>query len=99
MLALLAEGAAHAGTWKDAPPPSFRRLIGVEARTRVARLARIALESDAIVVNADARTLDLEPCDTVLLFDVLHMMMAHEQDAFLARVATRLRSGRDDPHS
>ena len=29
----------------------------------------------------------------LLLFDVLHMMMAHEQDAFLARVATRLRSG------
>jgi SAM-dependent methyltransferase len=93
MLALLAEGAARAGSWNDAPAPRFRRLIGVETRTRVARLARIALESDAIVVNADARTLDLEPCDTLLLFDVLHMMTPHDQDVFLARVATGLRPG------
>ena len=30
MLALLAEGAARAGSWNDAPAPRFRRLIGVE---------------------------------------------------------------------
>jgi uncharacterized protein (DUF2062 family)/SAM-dependent methyltransferase len=95
MLVLLAERAraARSGTWNGSAAPEFERLVGIETRTRVARLARIALGSDAAILNADAGTVDLEPCDAVLLFDVLHMMPLESQDALLATLAARLRSG------
>lgn len=96
MLALLAEAgrAADTGTWTaSGSPPRFERLVGVEARPRVARLARIALERDAAIMAADARDVDLGPCDAVLLFDVLHMMPPDDQDALVARFGGLLRDG------
>ena len=93
-LALLAEArqACEEGRWPDTwpPPPRFDRMIGVESRGRVAAIARTALLGAAEVVEADARAIDLEPAHAVLLFDVLHLMAADEQDALLAALADRL---------
>ncbi len=95
MLALLVEAAAaaDAGQWTGAPPPRFQRLVGIETRTRVGRLARLALEDAAEIIDADARRVELGACDAVLLFDVLHMMPPRDQDALLARVGVVVRQG------
>jgi uncharacterized protein (DUF2062 family)/SAM-dependent methyltransferase len=97
MLALLAEARRAADTGSlpaSAPvPPRFDRMIGVEIRTRVAALARRALDRDADVVQGDARALTPERARTVLLFDVLHLMDTTGQDAVLAAVARTLEPG------
>ncbi|MEN3337080.1 MAG: hypothetical protein V7647_756 [Acidobacteriota bacterium] len=95
MLALLVEAAtaADSGTWTGPPPPRFERLVGIETRAGVARLARTALAGDAEIVVADARRVELEGVDAVLLFDVLHMMPPDDQDALLAHTAAALRTG------
>jgi uncharacterized protein (DUF2062 family)/2-polyprenyl-3-methyl-5-hydroxy-6-metoxy-1,4-benzoquinol methylase len=94
MLGLLAEAARTGQPGRQALViPRFDRLVGIETRTRVARLARIALGNDAAILDADARTANLEPCDAVLIFDVLHMMPSVDQDALLASIAARLRPG------
>jgi uncharacterized protein (DUF2062 family) len=96
-LALLAEArrAVDAGTWPPGspPPPRFERMAGIETRPRVAAIARAALEGDAEIVEADARTLSLEPANAVLLFDVLHLMHPEDQDALLTEMAARLEPG------
>ena len=96
MLALLAEAAADVarGTWQGEPrPPVFERLIGIESRPRVATLAQQALGADATIVTADARAGIPPGCRAVLLFDVLHMMPAPDQDALIAALAGGLAPG------
>ena len=96
-LALLAEAkcAMDAGTWPAdwPPPPRFDRMIGIERRRRVAKIARTALESEAEVIVADVRTLSLEPFRAVLLFDVLQLLAPDEQEALLAEMTARLEPG------
>jgi uncharacterized protein (DUF2062 family) len=96
-LALLAEArrAVDAGTWPPGspPPPRFERMAGIETRPRVAALARAALQGDAEIIEADARTLSMTRASAVLLFDVLHLMRPEEQDALLAETAAQLEPG------
>lgn len=93
-LALLAEArrTSHAGTWPEAWPavPSFERMIGIELRSRVAATAAAALAGEAEVIAADARDALPALLHTVLLFDVLHMMSANEQEALLGALASVL---------
>lgn len=97
MLAFLADARRTflSGTWPPgwAEPPEFGRLIGVELRPRAARLARRALAGVADIVEGDARQYASAGCDAILLFDVLQMMTAPEQDALLAALAATLEPG------
>jgi hypothetical protein len=68
-------------------------MVGVELRPHRARLARAALGVDAEIRESDARTSATAPCRVVLLFDVLHMMPLHDQDALLAAAASALEPG------
>jgi uncharacterized protein (DUF2062 family) len=94
MLALLAEArrTMDEGTWPSTSPvpPRFDRMIGVEIRPRPAVLARTALKGDAEIVHADARALMAGQARAVLLFDVLHLMDAAQQDSMLADLASAL---------
>ena len=96
-LALLAEArsAVDGGTWPTEWPPSpqFDRMTGIERRRKVAKMARAALDTDATIVEADARDLPLEPAHAMLLFDVLQLLTVDEQDALLAQLAARLDRG------
>ncbi len=96
-LAILAEArrAFRAGTWPAGglAPPRFEQMTGIEMRRRVAALARTALDGDAEIVAADARTVPLDRLRAVLLFDVLHLMRPADQDALLAAVAAQLEPG------
>jgi uncharacterized protein (DUF2062 family) len=74
-------------------PPRFDRLIGVELQARVAAVARKALEGDAEIVEDDAARMRLEPCRAILLFDVLHLMSAADQDALLTALSQVLEPG------
>ncbi|HVR42751.1 MAG TPA: class I SAM-dependent methyltransferase [Thermoanaerobaculia bacterium] len=88
MLALLTEAMAAARTSdrpeEPVPPPRFRRLIGIETRANVARLAASALGSGARIVRGDARTAGFEPFSAALLFDVLQMMSREQQETLLS---------------
>jgi len=90
MLALVAEAQATAadGTWDTTrpDPPQFSRLIGVETRARVAAIATTALEHEAEIISADARTAPLPSGDVVLLFDVLHLLPDADQRALLRQL-------------
>jgi SAM-dependent methyltransferase len=96
-LALLAEARTRyrEGRWPAAciPPPRFDRMIGIETRSRPAAVARQVLGSEASIVHGDARTTDVAPCRAVLLFDVLHMLRAPEQETLLATVSAALEPG------
>jgi len=96
-LAMLAEARTRyeKGRWPAAwnPPPRFDRMIGIETRAHPAAVAQEALGSDASIVRGDARTAEFGPCRAVLLFDVLHMLRAPEQDALLASVSAALGPG------
>jgi len=94
MLGLLieAEDAVRGSTWpKERPlPPRFDRLVGVETRSRVARLADSALGPRAQILRADARSIELEDCSAVLLFDVLQMMSRDGQASLLGTIERAL---------
>jgi uncharacterized protein (DUF2062 family) len=94
MLALLAEAAARwrAGQWpRDVPvAPVFDRLVGIELRPRVARLARRALGDAATIVEGDARRSTPAQCDAVLFFDVLQMMPRADQEQLIGSMAELL---------
>jgi uncharacterized protein (DUF2062 family) len=80
------------GQWPSgfAMPPRFDRLIGIELRPRIARLAAEALGAAAEIVTGDAvDSLPLE-ADAVLFFDVLHLMPAAAQEQLIARAANAL---------
>lgn len=93
-LAALAEARRRAGTpdWPASVPgpPVFERLVGVELRQRIADLAGRALGDAATVHAGDASAIELEPASAVLIFDVLHMMPAPQQEALLRTVHQRL---------
>jgi SAM-dependent methyltransferase len=86
MLALLAE-ARHSSF------PQFDRLIGIERRPRIARLARTALGADAEILEQDARSIGTESYSAVLLFDVLHLMSPSDQEAVVRTMAAALEPG------
>jgi uncharacterized protein (DUF2062 family)/protein-L-isoaspartate O-methyltransferase len=94
MLAVLAEAttAWRAGAWPAAmpPPPRFDRLVGIERRRRVARMAQDALNDVATIVAADARAQAFEQSRVALFLDVLHMLPASDQERLLTAVADRL---------
>jgi uncharacterized protein (DUF2062 family)/trans-aconitate methyltransferase len=93
MIALLVESAAawRAGSWRPSmPPPVFDRLVGIETRARVARIARLALGDAATIIEGDARTQVPDGARVVLFFDVLHMMPASDQEQLLEAAAQRL---------
>jgi SAM-dependent methyltransferase len=93
-LALLAEAgiAVDQGAWPAhwPAPPRFDRLVGIELRRKVAKMARAALEADAEIVEADVRTLPLAPARAVLLFDVLQLLPPADQEALVANLGARL---------
>jgi SAM-dependent methyltransferase len=93
-LALFAEArrAFDANEWPADwnAPPRFERMVGIETRRRIARIARQALAGLAAIVDRDARTAPIEPARVILLFDVLHMMPARDQETLLSSLAARL---------
>ena len=95
MLALLAEARRdqRAGTWVGPQAPCFDTMIGIETRPRVAAFARAALQGEADVRTLDARDAGLPASNVVLLFDVLHLMKAADQERLLATVLESLRPG------
>lgn len=97
MLALVAEAqeTAAAGQWDPnrPAPPGFTRMLGIETRTRIASMAARALEDEAEIVTGDIREHGLPPTDVLLLFDVLHMLPADDQDVLLEGVGDALAPG------
>jgi uncharacterized protein (DUF2062 family) len=83
------------GTWEPDWPAPPRRLtvIGVEQRPPLAQVARAALGEQARIEVQDLRVHDPEPCDVVLLLDVLHYLEPGHQLALIRRVARALRPG------
>ena len=96
-LAMLAEARTRyrEGRWPSAwnPPPQFDHMIGIETRARAVAVAREVLGSDATIVHGDARTTDVGRCRAVLLYDVLHMLLAPDQETLLATVSAALEPG------
>ena len=97
MLALLATARElhAAGTWpQDWPgPPVALELHGIENRPRMVAQAQGALGGAATIEQGDIREVALPRCDAVLLFDVLHLMAATDQDRCLSRIAAALPEG------
>ncbi len=93
-LALVAEAqhTAAQGAWDTTrpDPPQFGRLVGVELRPRVARVAARALEHEAEILAGDARQTPLPHADVVLLFDVLHLMPDGDQRELLRAIRAAL---------
>lgn len=92
MLALLAEARVE----KDPDVkvlPIFERLVGIETRAGVARLARRALGGDAEILEADATTSPLPRCSAAVAFDVLQMMPRARQEGLLAAIRASLNPG------
>ncbi|MDP9324535.1 MAG: class I SAM-dependent methyltransferase, partial [Acidobacteriota bacterium] len=83
------------GRWpaEASPPPQFGRLVGIELRPRVARLAQQALGPAVEVLSSDAR--DVMPPDAavVLFFDVLHLMPPEDQERVIDRATAALSPG------
>jgi SAM-dependent methyltransferase len=97
MLSLLAEARSrvHSGRWdRGLPaPPLFERMIGVDIRPRVVRVARQALNGDAEILQVDARKVDPSTHDAILLCDVLHMIHLDEQEQVIALARRSLEEG------
>jgi uncharacterized protein (DUF2062 family)/SAM-dependent methyltransferase len=81
-----------AGTWPagSLPPPRFDRLVGIELRPRIARLARNGLGPAAEVLSSDAREAMPSAADAVLFFDVLHLVSPEDQEQLIARAVAAL---------
>ena len=73
--------------------PRAGRLVGIELRAKVAGIARRALASDVEISAADARSEALPVARTILVFDVLHMMPAKDQEALLRGLVAALEPG------
>lgn len=91
MLAVLASARALSGAAPTSA--SARRLVGVETRPRAAAIARRALGGEAGILTDDVRRHPLPRAHAILLFDVLHMMRAGDQDALLAALLSSLEPG------
>jgi hypothetical protein len=72
---------------------SAQRLVGVETRPRAAAIARDALGDEGEIVTDDVRRRPLPCARAILLFDVLNMMRAADQDALLAVLLSVLEPG------
>ncbi len=83
------------GTWPAGlpPPPRFDRMVGIELRPRVARLARRALSPAVEVLSGDARDSLPPAADAVLFFDVLHLVSPEDQERLIARAVVALTPG------
>jgi uncharacterized protein (DUF2062 family)/SAM-dependent methyltransferase len=82
------------GRWPEAqPPPRFARLVGIELRPRVARLAQQALGRAVEVLSSDARDVMPPEAAAVLFFDVLHLMPPDDQERLIARATAALSPG------
>lgn len=93
-LAMLREAARMRDEGTPIPPvPRFASMIGLELRSRAARIARQVLAESIRIVDGDARAFDLPPSGTVLLLDVLHMMPRRDQEQLLTHVAAALEPG------
>jgi SAM-dependent methyltransferase len=93
ILALLSEARADVRSGRWPPhwrPPVFDRLVGVEKRRRVARIASEALAGEAEIITADARSVANDGAEVVLFVDVLHMMPRDQQEAVLASACASL---------
>ncbi len=93
MLALLIAAADTADDeWpSNGPrPPRFDRLIGIELRPNVARLAHELLGDRAEISTADASAATLARFDVAVMVDVLHMMPAAKQVELIERLKTCL---------
>ena len=88
MLAALAAAQTPAAT---AGPG--RRLIGIETRPAAAAIARRALGTAAEIVTGDARRQPLPAAHAILLFDVLNLMPAVDQDELLPALRASLAPG------
>jgi uncharacterized protein (DUF2062 family) len=78
------------GEWTGAPPPIYGSLIGIEMRSRLARMAAVALGDAATIVHAAAPDGLPARMSAVLLFDVLHLMSPDAQDHLLGAISARL---------
>ena len=80
------------GRWpaEASPPPQFGRLVGIELRPRVARLAQEALGPAVEVLSSDARDVMPPEAAVVLFFDVLHLMPPEDQERMIARANAAL---------
>lgn len=72
------------------PPPRFDRLVGIEVRPRIAKLAAHALGSGVEILTGDALNLMPAHADAVLFFDVLHLMPPAAQEQLVARAVDAL---------
>ena len=75
------------------PLPTFRRLLGIELRPRIADLARQALGDDAEILTGDALELMPPKACSVLLLDVLHLMPLAVQEAVITKATEALEPG------
>jgi uncharacterized protein (DUF2062 family)/SAM-dependent methyltransferase len=84
-----------AGGWPAGalPPPRFARIVGIELRPRIARLAQRALGPAVEVLSSDARHSLPPEADAVLYFDVLHLMPPEDQAQIIAHASASLSPG------
>lgn len=75
------------------PPQQIPQLIGVETRPDVAHVALSALSPPAKIISADIRHTPLPRSQTILIFDVLHMMPAADQESVLDAALSSLETG------
>ena len=96
-LAVLVEAAfaVNRGEWPpETPlPPRFKRLIGIETRARVAAMAHRALADGAEIIHDAAPGGLPERMTAALVFDVLHLMSAQEQERLVTELRARLEPG------
>jgi SAM-dependent methyltransferase len=90
MLALIAEARTPQSGEERL---SVDRLVGIELREKVADIARRALGDTAEISATDARTEALPAARTILVFDVLHMMPAADQETLLRGLVAALEQG------
>jgi uncharacterized protein (DUF2062 family)/SAM-dependent methyltransferase len=97
MLSVLVQAQRHwaEGTWPAGSPrpPRFDRLVGIELRPRIARLARLALGAAVDVQSRDARKNLPAAADAVLFFDILHLVPPLDQEQLIARAVAALAPG------
>lgn len=89
MLAVLAAARVEAS---GTVAPAWR-LVGVETRPDAAAIARRALGDAAEIVTDDVRRRPLPPARAILLFDVLNLMPAPDQDALRTVLLAALEPG------
>jgi uncharacterized protein (DUF2062 family)/predicted methyltransferase len=96
-LAVLLEAvsAQTRGDWPSGmpPPPRFDRLVGIETRARVAAMARRALPEGAEIIHEAAPAGLPARLTAALVFDVLHLMSAADQERLVMELRARLEPG------